>query len=76
MTSMLLRRCTNLIFLNFTGVSENEISRRVVMGQFLQWSWLARKMGGRKAELINYATSGDITGDNSAVVGYAALAVI
>jgi AmmeMemoRadiSam system protein B len=32
--------------------------------------------GGRKAELINYATSGDITGDNSAVVGYAALAVI
>ncbi|MEI7434535.1 MAG: MEMO1 family protein [Methanomicrobiales archaeon] len=32
--------------------------------------------GGRKAELIHYATSGDITGDNSAVVGYAALAVI
>jgi AmmeMemoRadiSam system protein B len=35
-----------------------------------------RENGGRKAELINYATSGDISGDNSAVVGYAALAVI
>jgi hypothetical protein len=35
-----------------------------------------RENGGLKAELINYATSGDISGDNSAVVGYAALAVI
>jgi len=32
--------------------------------------------GARKAELINYATSGDITGDNAAVVGYAAISVI
>jgi AmmeMemoRadiSam system protein B len=37
---------------------------------------VCQENGGRKAELINYATSGDITGDNSAVVGYAALAVI
>jgi hypothetical protein len=35
-----------------------------------------QEYGGRKAELIHYATSGDITGDNSAVVGYASLAVI
>jgi MEMO1 family protein len=32
--------------------------------------------GGMKTELINYATSGDVTGDNAAVVGYAAIAVI
>lgn len=32
--------------------------------------------GARKAELIHYATSGDITGDNAAVVGYAAISVI
>jgi len=35
-----------------------------------------REYGGRKAELIHYATSGDVTGDNNAVVGYAAIAVI
>lgn len=34
------------------------------------------ELGSRKAELIHYATSGDVTGDNSAVVGYAAVAVI
>ena len=30
-----------------------------------------KKMGARKAEVLKYATSGDITGDHSAVVGYA-----
>ena len=35
-----------------------------------------RELGGRKAELIHYATSGDVTGDNNEVVGYAAIAVI
>jgi MEMO1 family protein len=35
-----------------------------------------REYGGLKAELIHYATSGDVTGDNHAVVGYAAIAVI
>jgi len=34
---------------------------------------LAKKAGVRKAELLNYKTSGDITGDTSAVVGYASL---
>lgn len=35
-----------------------------------------QEYGCRKTELIHYATSGDITGDNAAVVGYAAIAVI
>ena len=34
------------------------------------------EMGGKKAELLQYATSGDVTGDDSEVVGYAAIAVI
>lgn len=35
----------------------------------------ALKLGARKARLVNYATSGDVTGDNRQVVAYAALTV-
>jgi MEMO1 family protein len=35
----------------------------------------ARKMGATKAELIRYATSGDVSGDRDMVVGYAGIAV-
>ena len=33
-------------------------------------------LGAKKAELLRYATSGDVTGDQAEVVGYAAVAVI
>jgi AmmeMemoRadiSam system protein B len=35
----------------------------------------ARRMGASKAELIRYATSGDVSGDRDMVVGYAGIAV-
>jgi len=35
----------------------------------------ARKMGATQAELIRYATSGDVSGDRDMVVGYAGVAV-
>lgn len=35
----------------------------------------SKKLGFKKAELLSYRTSGDVTGDMSAVVGYAAIAV-
>jgi AmmeMemoRadiSam system protein B len=35
----------------------------------------ARELGAKRAELIRYATSGDVSGDRDAVVGYAGLAV-
>jgi AmmeMemoRadiSam system protein B len=35
----------------------------------------AKALGAKKAELLCYKTSGDITGDYSAVVGYASIAV-
>ena len=35
----------------------------------------ARQMGATKAELIRYATSGDVSGDRDMVVGYAGIAV-
>jgi AmmeMemoRadiSam system protein B len=34
-----------------------------------------RKLGASKAELIRYATSGDVSGDKDVVVGYAGIAV-
>jgi AmmeMemoRadiSam system protein B len=35
----------------------------------------ARKLGAKSAELVKYATSGDISGDRDRVVGYAGVAV-
>ncbi len=35
-----------------------------------------RKLGAEKAQLIRYATSGDVTGDHREVVGYAVIAVM
>ncbi|WP_406661110.1 MEMO1 family protein [Methanolobus sp. ZRKC3] len=35
----------------------------------------AEELGGKDVNLLKYATSGDVTGDNSAVVGYAAITV-
>jgi AmmeMemoRadiSam system protein B len=37
---------------------------------------VCREMGAERGELLDYATSGDVTGDRSEVVGYAAIAVI
>ena len=37
---------------------------------------LAHRLGWTRADLSEYATSGDVTGDRSAVVGYAAVAVM
>jgi AmmeMemoRadiSam system protein B len=35
----------------------------------------ALEMGAREAELVRYATSGDVTGDDRSVVGYAGVVV-
>jgi len=35
----------------------------------------ARRLGDRSAELVKYATSGDISGDLETVVGYAGILV-
>jgi hypothetical protein len=36
----------------------------------------ARKLGATKAELVKYATSGDVSGERDQVVGYAGIAVL
>jgi MEMO1 family protein len=35
----------------------------------------ARRLGAKSAEVIKYATSADISGDRSAVVGYAGVVI-
>jgi MEMO1 family protein len=35
----------------------------------------SKKLGGSHATLLNYSNSGDVSGDQSAVVGYAAIIV-
>lgn len=38
--------------------------------------WAARELGANKVQILKYATSGDVTGDHSSVVGYGAAAVL
>jgi AmmeMemoRadiSam system protein B len=38
--------------------------------------WAAKDLGANTVKLLNYATSGDVTGDYSGVVGYGAAAVL
>jgi AmmeMemoRadiSam system protein B len=38
--------------------------------------WAARELGADKVQILKYATSGDVTGDRSSVVGYGAAVVI
>lgn len=44
-------------------------------GPVMSMLYYAKKAGASKAKLLKYATSGDITGDRSSVVGYAAIRV-
>jgi AmmeMemoRadiSam system protein B len=37
--------------------------------------WAAKELGADKARVLNYATSGDVTGDHSQVVGYGAAVI-
>lgn len=37
--------------------------------------WAAREMGANTVQVLNYATSGDVTGDHREVVGYAAAVI-
>jgi AmmeMemoRadiSam system protein B len=34
--------------------------------------WAARALGADTVQILKYATSGDVTGDHSSVVGYGA----
>ena len=38
--------------------------------------WAARELGADRVQVLHHATSGDVTGDFSQVVGYGAAAVL
>jgi MEMO1 family protein len=38
--------------------------------------WASKKLGADKVQILNYATSGDVTHDHSSVVGYGAAAIL
>jgi len=38
--------------------------------------WASQKLGANKVQILNYATSGDITKDHSSVVGYGAAVIL
>lgn len=44
-------------------------------GAVMALLYIARSLGVKKADILKYATSGDITGDKAAVVGYAAVRI-
>ncbi len=46
------------------------------LGALATVMWAAREMGANKVEILRHATSGDVTGDFSAVVGYGAAAIL
>jgi len=46
------------------------------LGAFTTVLWAARELGAGRVEILRHATSGDVTGDYSSVVGYAAAAIL
>ncbi len=58
----------------FKVIEENDITM-CGPGPVMTLLYVARLLGAKRAELLAYATSGDVTGDKSAVVGYASIRV-
>ena len=46
------------------------------LGAFTSVLWASRQLGADKVKVLRHATSGDVTGDYSSVVGYGAAAIL
>ncbi len=46
------------------------------LGAFTAVMWAARELGADRVKILHHATSGDVTGDYSSVVGYGAAAIL
>lgn len=46
------------------------------LGAFTSVLWASRELGANRVEVLRHATSGDVTGDYSSVVGYGAAVVL
>ncbi|MGE5375018.1 MAG: AmmeMemoRadiSam system protein B [Bacteroidota bacterium] len=64
---------------NPTGAFDLEASRKGFacgLGAFTAVLWAARKLGADKVKVLRHATSANVTGDYSSVVGYGAAAIL
>jgi AmmeMemoRadiSam system protein B len=67
-----------ILALDPNGLYETVIGESISMcgfGPAVAMLTAAKRLGAKSAELIKYATSGDVSGDRDAVVGYAGIAV-
>ena len=67
-----------ILALDPQGLYDVVLKERVTMcgfGPAIAMMTAAKAMGAKSAELIRYATSGDVSGDRDAVVGYAGIVV-
>ncbi len=77
------KRKDSLVLLALKNMSEDAIYKRVVelnvsmcgYGPVMTMLVSSKSLGGKRAVILDYRTSGDVTGDLSAVVGYASAAV-
>ena len=68
-----------ILALDPVGLYDVILNQHVTMcgfGPAIAMLTATKKLGAKSAQLIKYATSGDISGDKEAVVGYAGIAVI
>ena len=67
-----------ILALDAPGLYETVIKESISMcgfGPAVAMLTAARRMGAEKAELVQYATSGDVSGDRTLVVGYAGMII-
>jgi MEMO1 family protein len=67
-----------ILALDATGLHETVINESISMCGFAPTVAMlkaANRLGAKKAELVQYATSGDVSGDRETVVGYAGVVV-
>jgi len=69
----------HIINLDPEGLYRTVVHENITMcgyGSVMALLYLSQKLSAKKVELLSYTTSGDITGDYSAVVGYASLRIV
>ena len=67
-----------ILALDPRGLHETVLNESISMcgfGPSVAMLTAAKRLGAQKAELVEYATSGDISGDREKVVGYAGIIV-
>jgi AmmeMemoRadiSam system protein B len=68
-----------ILALDPRGLHETILNESISMcgfGPSVAMLTAAKKLGAEKAELVQYATSGDVSGDRDTVVGYAGMLVV